>query len=107
MTGELREDNLADIVPEMRLERQATVLSKEEVFGKALPVLAETAVERILVEGDEPVAKGIEEVVLVPLVEGALTWRHAKPGSWGVVLQAHWVPAALGSFLAYKLLVIW
>lgn len=68
VVDELRDDDAAQVRPEMRLECEVAVGAEQEVLGETLPVLAETRVERVVAECEGPGLDLVEQVVLVRTV---------------------------------------
>lgn len=65
MVHQLRNDDSSNIVPKMRLVRQRAIFGEQQVLREALPVLAESLVERVVAHSLEPALDLVEQVVLV------------------------------------------
>lgn len=63
-----RQDNLANVHPEVRLELERALRVEEQVARESRKVVAEALVERVVAHGLEPVTDSAEEVVEVALV---------------------------------------
>ena len=82
------EDRLANVVPQSRLELEASLTVEEQVFGETSPVLTKAFIERIVAHSTEEVADraehGIEMILVFLIIK--LTSGVAEAAAFGVAL---------------------
>jgi len=86
--NDLRQDNLADVVPELRFELETAFAVKEQVFGKAGPILSKALIQRIVTHSSEPGANTVKQIVEVGAVLLVIeaTSAFAKLPALGIAL---------------------